>query len=264
MPRPETWLSGRQQSQRSVGLDADVEGGADRAPEEVAVGEADRVRGAGAAAGEDAGADLVHVVLAEQRHVGLGLGQLAGVVEVDDRLLGGDDRRPLGRGQARAQRQQHGADLHQRVGEHDLLAARVHGQGGDRAAADAVGGEAAGDPGRLGLQLGVGHLGAVRDQRGAVGATLRSLGQPVVELHRTDIVPIMPKRHKDALPEQELYAPIEWETRRRVRGHPLREGRRDRQGHDRPARGAQRLPAADAGRGRRRPWSWPARTPRSA
>ena len=38
-----------------VGLDADVEGGADRAPEEVAVGEADRVRGAGAAAGQDAG-----------------------------------------------------------------------------------------------------------------------------------------------------------------------------------------------------------------
>ena len=94
------WLSGRQQSQRSLGLDADVEGGADGAPEEVAVGEADRVRGAGAAAGEDAGADLVHVVLAEQRQVGLGLGQLAGVVEVDDRLLGGDDRGPLARGSA--------------------------------------------------------------------------------------------------------------------------------------------------------------------
>ena len=89
------WLSGRQQSQRSLGLDADVEGRADRAPEEVAVGEPDRVRRAGAAAGQHPAADVVHVVLAEQRQVGLGLGQLAGVVEVDGRLLGGDDRRAL-------------------------------------------------------------------------------------------------------------------------------------------------------------------------
>ena len=120
--------------------------------------------------------------------------------------------RALGRGQPRAERQQLGADLHQRVGEDHLLAARVHGQGRGRAAADAVGGEAARDPGRLRLELGVGHLGAVRDQGGAVGATLGSLGEPVVELHRPDIVPIMPKRHKDAPPEQDLYAPIEWQS----------------------------------------------------
>ena len=75
-----------------------------------------------------------------------------------------------------------------------------------------MGGEAARDPGRLRLELGVGDLGAVGDQRGAVGAALGSLGQPVVEFHRLDIVPIMPKRHKDAPPEEELYAPIEWRS----------------------------------------------------
>ena len=75
-----------------------------------------------------------------------------------------------------------------------------------------MGGEAASDPGRLGLELGVGHLGAVRDEGGAVGTALRSLGQPVVEFHRRDIVPIMPQRHKEAPPEQDLYAPIEWRS----------------------------------------------------
>ena len=39
---------------------------------------------------------------------------------------------------------------------------------------------------------------------------------------------------------------------RRVRGHPLRDRGRDREDHDRPARGAQRLPAADDGRALRR------------
>ena len=61
------------------------------------------------------------------------------------------------------------AELHQRVQEDDLLAARVHGQGRDRAAAHAVGGEPARDPGRLRLQLGVGDLAAVGHQRGALG-----------------------------------------------------------------------------------------------
>ena len=65
----------------------------------------------------------------------------------------------------------------------------------------------------------------------------------------------MPKRHKDAPPEEDLYAPIEWQQRRRVRGHPLRDGRRDRQDHDRPARGPQRLPAPDPGRARATPSS---------
>ena len=167
-----------------VGLDADVEARADRAPEVVAVGEADRVGGAGAAAGQDPAVDVVHVVLAEQRQVGLGLGQLAGVAEVDRRLLGGEHRGALLGGEPRAERQQDRPHLHQGVEQHHLLAARVHGQRRHRAAPHAVGGEAAGDPGRLRLQLGVGDLGAVGDQRGAVGAALGSLGEPVVEFHR--------------------------------------------------------------------------------
>ena len=202
----------RQAAEPAVGrLDADVEAGADGAPEEVAVGQLDRLRRAGAATGQHPAAGGVHVVLAEQRQVGLGLGQLAGITEVDGRLLGGDDRGALGRGQPRAQRQKHGADLHQRVDEHHLLAARLHRQRGDRAATHAVGLQPPRNPGRLGLELGVGHLGPVRDQRGAVGAALRSLGEPVVEFHRYgDIVPIMPQRHKEAPPEEDLYAPIEW------------------------------------------------------
>src|SRR4051795_5579150 len=75
-----------------------------------------------------------------------------------------------------------------------------------------MGGEATGNPGCLRLQLGVGHLGAISDERGALGAALRSLGQPVVEFHRRDIVPIMPKRHKEAPTDETLYAPIEWRS----------------------------------------------------
>ena len=74
----------------------------------------------------------------------------------------------------------------------------------------------------------------------------------------------MPQRHKDAPPEEELYAPIEWSGAGEYERHPLREGRGDRQDHDRPARGPQRLPAADAGRAVATRSSWPARTPRSA
>ena len=207
------WLSGRQQSQRSLRLDADVEGRADRAPEEVAVGQLDRVGRAGAAAGQHPAAGRVHVVLAEQRQVGLGLGQLAGVAEVDGRLLGGDHRGALLGGQPRAERQQHGADLHQRVDEDDLLAARLHRQRGDRAAAHAVRLQPPRDPGRLGLELGVGHLGrrprSARCGRGSSGISGRASRR--VSSGR-DIVPIMPKRHKDAPPEQDLYAPIEWEA----------------------------------------------------
>ena len=50
------------------------------------------------------------------------------------------------------------------------------------------------------------------DQRGPVGAGLGSLGEPVVELHRLDIVPIMPKRHKGAPSEDQLHAPIGWSS----------------------------------------------------
>ena len=166
----------------------------------------------------------------------------------------------LDRGQARAQRQQGGADLHQRVGEHDLLAAAVHGQRRGRAAAHAVGGEAARDPGRFRLQLRVGDLVAVGDQRRAVGATLGSLGEPVVELHRRGY-----RAHHAQTPQgrparRGALRPDRLAERRRVRRHPLREGRRDRQGDDRPARGAERLPAADADRGLAPRWRRRART----
>ena len=118
-----------------------------------------------------------------------------------------------------------GADLHQRVDEDDLLAARVHGQGDGRAAAHAVGGEPAGDPGRLGLELGVGHLRAVRDQRGAVGAALGSLGKPVVELHRAGISsPSCPNATRTPRPRRSSTRRSSGGGRRRVRGHPLREG----------------------------------------
>ena len=53
----------------------------------------------------------------------------------------------------------------------------------------------------------------------------------------------MPIRHKDAPPEDDLYAPIEWTARGRLRGHPLRARRGDREDHDQPARRPQRLPA---------------------
>ncbi len=155
--------------------DADVEGGADRAPEEVAVGEADRARCPRAAAGQDPAGDVVHVVLAEQRQVGLGLGQLTGVEEVDARLLCGDDRRMLRLGELRGERQHRRPQLHQGVNEDHLLAARVHGQGRGRAAPHAVGCEASGDPGGLGLELGVADLLAVGDERRPVRAALGSL-----------------------------------------------------------------------------------------
>ena len=166
------WLERQAAEPAVLGLDPDVEGRADRAPEEVAVGEADRVGRAGAAGGEDAAADRVHVVLAEQRQVGLGLGQLAGVVELDRRFGRLDHGGALLGADPRAERQQDRADLHQGVDEDHLLAARVHAERDGRAAADAVGGEPAGDPGRLRLELGEGDLRAVGDEGGAVGATL--------------------------------------------------------------------------------------------
>ena len=48
----------------------------------------------------------------------------------------------------------------------------------------------------------------------------------------------VPTPHKDAPPQDELYAPIEWREAARVRGHPLRARRGDRPDHDQPARGA--------------------------
>ena len=49
---------------------------------------------------------------------------------------------------------------------------------------------------------------------------------------------------------------IDWQAAARVRGHPLRardrRGRRDREDHDQPARGPQRVPSRDRGRADRR------------
>ena len=47
----------------------------------------------------------------------------------------------------------------------------------------AAGGEAPGGRGRFMLELCVGELGAARDQRHPVGASLGALGEPVVEEH---------------------------------------------------------------------------------
>ena len=56
------------------------------------------------------------------------------------------------------ERKQDGSDLHQGVGEYHLLPARMHGDGGERATADSVGGEPPCDPGGLRLQLGIRDL----------------------------------------------------------------------------------------------------------
>ena len=122
-------------------------------------------------------------MLAEQRQVRLGLRELGGVVEIHGRALGGEDGDALGVGQQRAERKGRRAQLHQGVKQHDLLAAGVHGEGRSPFAPHSVGGQPAGDPGRLRLQLGVGDAGCLGDQRGALGTALGPLGEPVVELH---------------------------------------------------------------------------------
>ena len=136
----------------------------------------------------------------------------------------------------------------------------MHGQRGGRAAPHPVRGEAARDPGRLRLQLGIGDLGAVGDQRRPVGAALGSLGEPVVQLHRSSSAGANPgyRAHNAATPQG-----------RTARGGALRA---DRVGTaasvyediryekadgiakitiDRPEV-PQRLPAADPGRAARR------------
>ena len=104
-------------------------------------------------------------MLAEQGQVGLGLGQLGCVVQVDGRPLRGEHRRALGLGEPRAERQGDRPELHQGVQQHDLLAARMHGQRRDRIPPHPVGGQPASDPGRLRLQLRVGDAGRFGDQR---------------------------------------------------------------------------------------------------
>ena len=173
-----------QAAEPAVGrIDADVEGGADRAEQEVPVGQTDRARLARGAAGEDAALEVIHVVLAEQGQVGLGLGELGGIVQVDGRPLCGEDAGSLGLGESRAQRQRDGTELHQGMQQHDLLAARMHGERRDRIPPHPVGSEPTSDPGRLGLQLRVGDAGGFGDQRAPLGAAVSTLREPVVELH---------------------------------------------------------------------------------
>ena len=255
------WLSGRQQSQRSLGLDADVEGGADGAPEEVAVGER---RPAAASPGCRWSGSGSGGRPCRARRAAAGRPRSGSARPASSRStagsLGGEHRRPLGLGQPRAQRQQRPPRASSARG----AARPARGAGACVSAAiaaapHAVGGEPARDPGRLRLELGVGHLGAVGDQRGAVGTALRSLGEPVVELHvgslkwpgyRCRIMPETPQGRPargGALRADRVasasgdYEDIRYETRRR-----------DREDHDRPARGPQRLPAADADRAPRR------------
>ena len=159
-------------------VDADVEAGADGAPEEVAVGESDRPRQSRAAAGEDpaqtssmscspssgrSASVWVSSPASSRSTVGSSAATIAARSVAVSRGLRGSRR---------------GADLHQRVEEHHLLAARVHGQRRGRAAADAVGGEPARDPGRLRLELGVGDVDPVgrpaRCGRGSSGIAVRA------------------------------------------------------------------------------------------
>ena len=67
---------------------------------------------------------------------------------------------------------------------------------------------------RLLFELGVREVGAGRAQRQAVGHGGGALGEPgVAELGgHPAIIPDVPIRHRDAPPEDSLYAPIEWAT----------------------------------------------------
>ena len=101
--------------------------------------------------------------------------------------LGGEHRRALGRGEPRAERQQRPrrASSARGAGRPARGAACMRQRGG-RAAPHAVRGEPPRDPGRLRLELRVGDARTPSATSARpVGAALRSLGEPVVELHRT-------------------------------------------------------------------------------
>ncbi len=196
-----------------LGLDADVEGRGDGAPEEVAVGEADRIGRAGAAAGHHpwqatssmscspSSGRSASVWVSSPASSRSTAGSSAAITAARSSA---ESRGPSGSSTAPTFIRAWTITTCSRRG--CIVIATVE----PRRTPWAV--EAARHPGRLRLELGVGDLGAVGDQGGALGAALRSLGQPVVEFHRRDIVPIMPKRHKEAPPEETLYAPIEWQS----------------------------------------------------
>ncbi len=182
-----------------AGLHAEVEGGADRAPEVVAVGEAHGARPPRGAAGEDPAVDRVQVVLAEQRQVGLGLREVGGAGDDEDRVGAFELGLALGVGQARVQRVGDRAQLHQRVHEDDEVGPGRELERDRPLAAHSARGQPPGDRARLGLELGVGQLLARRDQGEAVGAGLRALCEPVVEVQglATRFVAIVPAAYAD-------------------------------------------------------------------
>ena len=166
----------RQAAEPAVGrLDAEVEGGADRAPEMVPVGEPDRARGARGAAGQDAAVQVREVVLAEQRQIGLGHPEVGRAVHGQHRGRPGELGAHLGLGEPRVHRVGDRAELHQRVDEDDVLEPDRQHQRHGRPAPRAARRQAARRGGRLVLQLGVGERGSVGDQSAAIGAGLGAL-----------------------------------------------------------------------------------------
>ncbi len=175
----------RQAAEPPVGrVHAHLEGGADRAPQVVSVGQPDRTWMPGRAAGQDATVDGVEIVLAEQGQVGLGPARVAGLRDGKHRPGARECGLSLGGRQPGVQRLGDRAKLHQRVEQDHVVGPHRELQGHRRAAPDAVRGEPAGGRGRFRLELLIGEAAAFGDQRRAIGAGLRPLGQPVVEEHR--------------------------------------------------------------------------------
>ena len=69
-------------------------------------------------------------------------------------------------------------------------------------------------PARPQLQLGEGDVHPARAQRQALGHRGGAVGKPGLAVCRSHpaIIPHVPIRHRDAPPEESLYAPIEWES----------------------------------------------------
>ena len=164
-------------------VNAQVERGADRAPEVIPIGELDRPRAPGGAAGHHATVDGVEIVLAEQRQVGLGPACVACLGDGEHGPRAAELGLALGGRQPGIDRLGDRAELHQRVKQDHVIGPRRQLQGHGRAAPHAVSGEPAGRRRRLRLQLLVCDAPAIGDQGRAVGARLGSLGEPVVEDH---------------------------------------------------------------------------------
>ena len=251
----------RQAAEPAVaGVHAEVERRADRAPQVVAVGEAHRARAPRGAARQDPAVQGIEVVLPQERQVGLAHRHVVGLADHERRLRTLDLGVELARRQPGVERVDDGAELHQGVERDHVLEPRRLGDDDVPTAAHSPRGETARAPRRLRLELLVGQLDTAGDQGHPVGAGLGALGEPVVEDHLADaarrsqpgIIPNMPIRHKQAPPSRTALCAHRVAQRGRVRGHPVREGRRDREDHHQPARRAERLPPPDAGRAPRR------------